>query len=103
MGNTRCLRVRRSGAIMAERFGMNHAALDGAHRSIMTAPRDRDDCVDLLLAAIHDIADFDDIHQAAERLDAVRVWIREEARAAAADPIFEDEADSDLHINSVTA
>lgn len=46
--------------------------------------RDRSDCLIQLLGAFHDIADFDDIHQAAERLDAVQAWIRREARAAAA-------------------
>jgi hypothetical protein len=64
--------------------------LDGnsVPRSIV---RDRAECLVQLLSAFRDIADFDDIHQAAERLDAVQTWIRREARDAAADPLFEDE------------
>jgi len=48
----------------------------------------RNDCLEQLLEAFADIADRDDIHQAAERLARVQDWIRGEAEAAAADPIF---------------
>lgn len=49
---------------------------------------DRAECLEELLEAFVDIADRDDIHQAAERLVRVQDWIRREAEAAAADPIF---------------
>jgi hypothetical protein len=48
----------------------------------------RAECLDQLLLAFRDIADLDDIHQAAERLASVQAWIREETELAAADPIF---------------
>ena len=48
----------------------------------------RDQCLEQLLEAFADIADRDDIHQAAERLARVQEWITREAEAAAADPIF---------------
>jgi hypothetical protein len=48
----------------------------------------RDECLEQLLEAFVDIADRDDIHQAAERLARVQEWIRQEAEMAAADPIF---------------
>lgn len=48
----------------------------------------RDQCLEQLLEAFADIADRDDIHQAAERLARVQDWITREAEAAAADPIF---------------
>ena len=48
----------------------------------------RADCLEQLLEAFADIADRDDIHQAAERLASVQEWIRREAERAAADPIF---------------
>lgn len=47
-------------------------------------------CLEQLLAAFSDLADFDDIHQAAQRLALVQAWIRTEAIAAAADPVFSD-------------
>jgi hypothetical protein len=49
----------------------------------------RDECLEQLIKAIVDIADRDDIHQAAERLARVQDWIRREAERAAADPIFD--------------
>jgi hypothetical protein len=58
--------------------------------------RNRAECLVELLCAYRDIADFDDIHQAAERLDSVQAWIRREAREAAADPIFDDEPVSEF-------
>jgi hypothetical protein len=48
----------------------------------------RDQCLEQLLEAFADIADRDDIHQAAERLARVQEWITREAEAAASDPIF---------------
>ncbi len=47
------------------------------------------ECLDQLLEAFRDIADRDDIHQAAARLALVQDWIRREARRAAADPLFQ--------------
>lgn len=49
---------------------------------------DREECLELLLEAFSDIAERDDIHQAAIRLAIVQQWIRDEAARAAADPIF---------------
>jgi len=69
-------------------------------RPVMRAPRcragnaasasvlARDECLEQLLEAFADIAERDDIHQAAERLARVQDWIRREAERAAADPIF---------------
>lgn len=48
----------------------------------------REDCLAHLLEAFADIAERDDIHQAAERLARVQDWIKTEAEAAADDPIF---------------
>jgi len=48
----------------------------------------REECLEQLLEAFVDIAERDDIHQAAERLVRVQDWISAEAEAAAADPIF---------------
>jgi hypothetical protein len=49
----------------------------------------RDACLEALIEAIADVAERDDIHQAAERLAHVQEWIRQEAERAAADPIFD--------------
>jgi hypothetical protein len=46
------------------------------------------ECLEEILQAFRDIADHDDIHQAAERLASVQQWIEDEAERAAADPIF---------------
>jgi len=46
-------------------------------------------CIEQLIAAIADIAERDDIHQAAARLAEVQDWISREAEQAASDPIFE--------------
>jgi hypothetical protein len=51
-------------------------------------PLDRAECLEQLLEAFADIADRDDIHQAAERLAKVQEWIKRETAAAAADPLF---------------
>lgn len=51
---------------------------------------DRSDCLEQILEAFCDIADRDDIHQAAARLRVVQDWIKLEAARAAADPIFRD-------------
>jgi hypothetical protein len=64
----------------APRCRTSHAAVD--------EPPDRDDCLEQLLEAFADIAERDDIHRAAERLAKVQEWIRREAEAAAADPLF---------------
>ena len=48
------------------------------------------ECLEQILRAFRDIADLDDIHQAADRLASVQEWIRNEAERAAADPIFVD-------------
>jgi hypothetical protein len=49
---------------------------------------DKPQCLEQLLQAFLDIADRDDIHQAAARLLLIQQWIRDEAVHAAADPIF---------------
>ena len=56
--------------------------------AVPPAALSRSECLEQLLEAFVDIADRDDIHQAAERLARVQDWIRAEAEAAAADPIF---------------
>ncbi len=53
-----------------------------------TAVTTRAACLEQILEAFCDIADRDDIHQAAIRLLLVQAWIRCEAAKAAADPIF---------------
>jgi len=50
----------------------------------------RRECLEQILYAFRDIADRDDIHQAAERLALVQHWIENEAARAAADPVFVD-------------
>lgn len=52
------------------------------------AVADKAQCLEHILRAFLDIADRDDIHQAAERLELVRQWIDGERERAAADPIF---------------
>ena len=51
-------------------------------------PRTRQQCLEQILWAFFDIADRDDIHQAAARLGFVQKWIGVEASRAAADPVF---------------
>jgi len=46
------------------------------------------ECLEQILEAFRDVADRDDIHQAADRLTRVQEWIRRAAELAAADPIF---------------
>ncbi|MGH7094604.1 MAG: hypothetical protein ACREFB_13855 [Stellaceae bacterium] len=46
------------------------------------------ECLEQILEAFRDVADRDDIHQAADRLARVQEWIRRAAELAAADPIF---------------
>ena len=46
--------------------------------------------IEQILCAFFDIADRDDIHQAAERLTLVQRWIENETERAAADPLFAD-------------
>jgi hypothetical protein len=50
----------------------------------------RTECLEQILCAFFDIADRDDIHQAAERLALVQRWIENETERAAADPLFAD-------------
>ena len=50
----------------------------------------RIECLEQIIRAFRDIADRDDIHQAADRLTLVQAWIQSEAERAAADPIFFD-------------
>jgi hypothetical protein len=57
---------------------------------IALLPGTRQECLEQILRAFFDIADRDDIHQAAQRLDSVQQWIGQEAARAAADPIFAD-------------
>ena len=52
--------------------------------------RTRVECLEQILRAFRDIADRDDIHQAADRLALVQEWVRNEAERAAADPVFVD-------------
>jgi hypothetical protein len=52
------------------------------------AATDKAECLEQILRAFFDIADHDDIHQAAERLKLVTQWIDSERQRAAADPIF---------------
>jgi hypothetical protein len=59
-----------------------------ANDPVSDPPLDRDECLTQLLEAFADIAERDDIHQAAERLAKVQEWIKREAAAAADDPIF---------------
>lgn len=46
------------------------------------------ECLEQILEAFRDIADRDDIHQAADRLARAQEWIRRAAELAAADPVF---------------
>jgi len=59
-----------------------------AGHTVSGPPLDRDECLEQLLEAFADLAERDDIHQAAERLTKVQDWIKREAAAAADDPIF---------------
>jgi hypothetical protein len=61
---------------------------DPAEAAMPTAAADKAQCLEQILRAFCDIADRDDIHQAAERLRSVQKWIDNEAERAAADPIF---------------
>jgi hypothetical protein len=64
---------------------------DGLAEEILRTPlRTRIECLQQILWAFRDIADRDDIHQAADRLALVQEWIQDEANRAAADPIFFD-------------
>jgi hypothetical protein len=65
--------------------------LDSCAGNVLRSPlRTRIDCLEQILQAFQDIADRDDIHQAADRLAVVQEWIQNEANRAAADPIFVD-------------
>jgi hypothetical protein len=62
------------------------ACLDGSPAPAVIASEA--ECLEQILEAFRDIADRDDIHQAADRLSLVQEWIRRAAEIAAADPIF---------------
>jgi ABC-type phosphate/phosphonate transport system substrate-binding protein len=66
-----------------------HAPRCRAATALPAAAAARTECLEQLLEAFADIADRDDIHQAAERLAWVQEWIKREADRAAADPIFD--------------
>lgn len=83
--------------------GRRHAVGQSSNVSPFETIYNRSECLLQLLGAFHDIADFDDIHQAAERLDAVQAWIRREARAAAKDPIFDDDIAAEFPATQATA
>jgi hypothetical protein len=78
------IRVRQIGKV---RLAMRAPRCRARHAAPATA-LGRDDCLEQLLEAFADIADRDDIHQAAERLARIQQWISREAEKAAADPIF---------------
>ncbi|MGA8756417.1 MAG: hypothetical protein WB611_08795 [Stellaceae bacterium] len=63
---------------------------DSRIRSVARQPfaTTRTECLEQILHAFRDIADRDDIHQAAERLAFAQQWIENEAARAAADPVF---------------
>lgn len=88
---------------MVREFGPSRqsAALESGDFIVMSAESvgNRSECLIQLLGAFHDIADFDDIHQAAERLDAVQAWISREARIAAA--MLADDVSSELEVSQV--
>jgi hypothetical protein len=58
------------------------------HAPVLPSASTRTECLEQILRAFFDIADRDDIHQAAERLILVQRWIRNEAERTAADSIF---------------
>jgi hypothetical protein len=62
----------------------------GSARAMRKPLRTRLECLEQILRAFRDIADRDDIHQAADRLALVQDWVRDEAERAAADPVFVD-------------
>jgi hypothetical protein len=65
--------------------------LDGGVGDLSQSPlATRADCLEQILEAFRDIADRDDIHQAANRLALVQQWICKEAECAGADEIFYD-------------
>jgi hypothetical protein len=79
MGHAEVLRVRRS---------VDYGCRGHGGKASPGGRLGRVDCLEQLLQAFYDIADRDDIHQAALRLALVQEWIRGEADGAAADPIF---------------
>jgi hypothetical protein len=68
--------------------GGRSGALEPALPLLCLPNSTRLECLEQILHAFGDIADRDDIHQAAERLEFVQQWIKLEAERAAADPIF---------------
>ena len=76
---------------MARMEHMHEAADEPASFEAGASPRrvaTEAECLEQILEAFRDIADRDDIHQAAARLSRVQEWIRRAAEMAAADPIF---------------
>jgi hypothetical protein len=84
------------GAVMSDGVGEadDFGPMDDEWNVPTAGIESRAECLIQLLAAYRDIADFDDIHQAMERLTTVQDWIRREARAAASDPVFTEEPES---------
>jgi hypothetical protein len=84
--------VAREGARVSQYQGLRTTARAPRCRTnkkaVTAAIFGRTECLEELLAAFVDIADRDDIHQAAERLARIQEWIRREADHAASDPIF---------------
>jgi hypothetical protein len=66
--------------------GLERPVAEPSQRPLTT----RADCLEQILQAFRDIADRDDIHQAAHRLALVQQWICKEAECADADEIFHD-------------
>lgn len=71
-------------------------AASGSAMAVRRRHRDRAACLVQLALAFCDIADRDDIHQAALRLEFAQQWIRDETARAARDPIFADFIQADV-------
>jgi hypothetical protein len=77
--------------VRQERLEAVRARADDSIRLDAGAPSpivEEAECLEQILEAFRDIADRDDIHQAAARLERVQAWIRRATELAAADPIF---------------
>jgi hypothetical protein len=80
----------RPSLLRARHGGGRSGALEPALPLLCLSNATRSECLEQILCAFGDIADRDDIHQAAKRLEFVQQWIKHEAERAAADPIFVD-------------
>ncbi len=78
----------RGGAVACEQI--LSVGAPGGRRLALPLALSRAQCLEQILQAFCDIADRDDIHQAAARLARVQQWIEDEAERAAADPILAD-------------